>query len=653
MPARPACPYCGATLSAGARYCDRCGTPLSKTAPRRSHRTERRVAVWVFAVVLLLLFGVGSVGGYKFRSGEWPGLNAVPVGGSNTPLPGNPAPNLSSESPQATAGYLRSVVAITGRDQAGSGFLIDAKGHLLTAYHVVEGTTCVKVVDDNGRSHQGTVLAYDKALDVAFVHVATLENWQDYLEMAAENPPAQVGDDMYVVGHPRGIGSNIPVSGSVTRLSTDKTAEGRYYTGLLEVSDAPVLKGASGGPLVSKRTGKVAGITVLSAYPVVAWARPVTDITAKVQEWKQIRPGSSCQVAPAPQTIPLTLAAVTPRTGVNSMEGEELADGAEMALRDAEEELKRVGYSVTLKREDDAGSPARAREKAELVVQNPAVIGIVGSLENETTRAIAEAVRAAGVPVVAPTAGADELTARGWPHFNRVVANNLRQNPALANFAKDLLKVNNVFVLEDGSPDAAGQVNSFRGGASVIGLPVSGTLQVSLSSDPADLKKRLTEVRAEAIYYAGRSDLALHLIRALRAQDVMLPFLGSQTAFAPTQFQPYTGAGAQGIYFTRLTAEPVDQFRRKYEPVFGKPTRGYAAYGYDAANVILQALIRYGETHKGQTPSRQELARLVRETQGHPGWSAPIAFTGNGENQTSWVHVYEWKQGVPIYKVNL
>ncbi|HWI63590.1 MAG TPA: ABC transporter substrate-binding protein [Symbiobacteriaceae bacterium] len=658
MPVRPTCPYCGAALSAGARYCDRCGTPIGQAAgtppPRRRTRPERRVAVWVFLLVLTLIFSAGTLGGYRFRSGEWPQFQAVQVAGGSFTLLGSREPNVEPQNPQATAKYLRSVVAISAKDQSGSGFIIDSKGHVVTANHVVDGTTCVTVSDDDGRQHQGTVLARDAVADVALLHVPGLETWSYVVEMATNSPPAEVGQEAYVFLHPRGIGSNMVTTATVTKLNTDQSAEGRYHKGLIEISDALVPRGHSGGPLVLKSTGKVIGMMLLSGDPTeIAWARPAADIVKLVQQWASLKPSLACQATPAARTIPLTLVTVTPRTGAYGIEGEELADGAELALREMEKDLKAVGYEVTMKREDDGGSPAKGREKAELAALDPKVFGIVGSLDTETTRSVAQALAASGLPVVAPTAGADDLTAQGWSHFNRVVARSARQNPVLAGFAKDKLKVSNVFILEDGTADAQAQVTAFRSAAAVIGLPISGTMKVSLSTDPADVKKRLAEARAEAVYYAGRSDLALHGVRTLRGLDVQVPFLGTGSTFAPTQFQSLTGPGAKGVYFTRLTAEPVDQFSRRYQIAFGKPPRGYAAYGFDAAYVMLDALRRYGETHPAQMPSHQELARLVRETRGSRSWAAPILFESNGDNQAAWIHVFEWDQGAPKWWVNL
>lgn len=607
------------------------------------------MAVWVLLTVLLLVFSVGSLGGFRFRAGRWPTL-PVSIASVNPSLPGKSPPSLNQENPQEIAGYLRSVVAISAKDrQMGSGFLIDNKGHVVTAQHVVSGVGCVSVTDDDGRQHQGTVLAFDAALDVALLHVPTLETWPDRLDLATDASPARMGDAAFVIGHPRSIGSNARPSARVTKLGDEQRAEDRYYGGLTKVSDATVLKGTSGGPLIHKASGKVIGVMVLSDAPNPdAWARPAGDIVEKVREWSQRSPSAGCQEAPAVQKINLRIVTVTPRTGEFDVYGEELADGVELALRDYRDQLLRVGYDVSIKRVDDEGSPTQARDRVRVEAQDPEVIGVVGSLENQTTEAIAEALSLTGVPMVAPTAGAEYLTARGWPHFNRVVANSNRQNGALANFAKGMLKVGNVFVLEDGSPDAAGQVRSFKDGAAVIGLPVVGTLQVSAAQDPLELKKHLAEAGAEAIYYAGNSKLALELVRSLRSVEVMLPFLGNQEAFAPTQFQLFTEPGARGVYFTGLTAEAAEQFGRRYDQVFGKQLRGYASYGYDAAYVIIDALRKYGETHPAQRPTRAELARLVRETRGLSGWTAQINMESNGENQTSRIHVYEWRMGAPV-----
>ena len=663
MPGRRKCPYCGAVVSAAARYCDSCGTPLQQESPPRSRRRERqpgRVAVWAFLIVLLAAFSVGTLGGFRFKAGIWPLTAAAPGGVRPVANKGGytPALDAQQEDPAAVGNYLRSVVTINARgpggDRWGSGFIVDQAGHVVTAAHVVEDYQgCLSVLDDNGAAHAGTLLGIDKTLDIAVLHVKDLENWPSRLEFAAQGAGA-VGDDVLVLGTPRGVSKSVRLSATIDHLGVSQTSQNHTYRNLVQFSDAIVFDGTSGGPLVQKSTGNVVGMVVLSGAPAaLAWAVPSSDLIPKVAEWSARTPGAQCKYEKAAQTVPLTLMTMTPRTTSYSVEGEDLADGAELALRDMDDALRAVGYAVSLKREDDQGRPNVARDKAAEAERDPQVIGMVGSLDSQVTAALAEALQASGMPVVAPTAGASELTERGWPNFNRIVANNRRQEQVLANVAKDMLKVTKLYVLEDGTAEAARQVQTFKAAAQIVGLNVVGTTQVSTSTDLAALKQQLLDAEAEAIYLAGvPGDTPLYVVKGLREQGLMLPVGGSQ-AIADQRFRAFTGNGAQGIYFTRLTAEANDSFRRRFESVFGKPTRGYAAYGYDGARVILEALLRYGQSHPGKVPSRTELAALVRQTQGHLGHTSWITFDRVGDNETSWVYLYQWKQGVPEAVANL
>lgn len=661
MPARPTCPYCGATLSVGARYCDRCGTPLqttsAETPTRRRGNLPRRVAVWVFLVSLLFMFAGGTAGGYFIKAGMFPAAPARPTAGTNWNPNYNTLPDVSREDPQAIAAYLRSVVTINAKgsrgERWGSGFIVDRKGHVVTAAHVVaDSKGCVQVTDDNGVIHNGSILGVDATLDMALLLVPDLVDWPSSLEFTGPGS-LSTGDAVLVLGTPRGVSHSVRLAATIDRFGVETTIQDKSYRNLTQLANATVMEGTSGGPVLLRSTGKVAGLMVASGAPAaVAWARPADDILPLVQEWSKREANLACRNEPTVATVSVTLATMTPRTGSYGVEGEELADGAELALREMNDALRAAGYNVTLRREDDGGSPAIAREKAAELARDPKVIGVVGSLESQTTAALAETLAASGVPVVAPTGGAEQLTTRGWSHFNRVVANNRRQEQVLASAAKDLLKVTSLYVVEDGSADAAQQVSAFKAAAQIIGLRIAGTQQVTGATDPVDLMQNLETAKADALYYAGSGEVALKLVRGLRQESVLLPVLGSDS-LSDSRMRLLTGNGAQGVYFTRLTAEPNDTFRRRFESVWGKHTRGYAAYGYDAARVILEALVRYGQANNGKSPDRTELARLVRATQGHLGQTAWISFDRTGENHTAWVYLYEWRQGVPEFRAHL
>ena len=655
MATRSTCPYCGAPVSAEARYCDHCGTPLAspgRTPLRRRERPAGRVAIWAFLFILFTVFSTGTMAGFRVKAGHFPLLSpSEPV--VSVPLPDVTKPVPPLVDMPAGEEFRRSVVSIHVRGtqgiQSGSGFLIDSKGHVVTASHVVEGAgSCLTVIDDNGRSHDGVVLGRNLETDVALLHVPGLINWPTHLSFGV-SANLRRGEEVFVLGSPKGVGNAVRLTAEVSRLGDELTVESRHYRNLIQFDGATVLEGASGGPLIEKSTGQVIGVVVLgSQNAALAWATPIDDVVTRFRSWSSAPVEVSCSSQPAASTVPVVLSTITPLSGRLGVEGTDLADGVELAIRDMDSLLRSLGFSVTLRRLDDEGSASTGSERAATAAYDPRVIGVVGSLDNQVTYAVADALRSSGLPVVAPMTGASELTASGWTHFNRLVADTSRQEQATARFIKDRLQARSIFLLEETLKEA----DPFHVAAQAIPLSVVDRMVVPAGPDLSELKRRVVESRAEAIYYAGHSETALRVVQALRQDGLLLPFLGGQALF-DHQFENFRGPGASQVYFSRITAQPPEPFQRKFEGALGRPTRGYAAYGYDAATVILSALARYGEAHPGQVPDRAELARLVRETRGYPGWYSLVTFDAKGDNQTSLVYMFEWKQGVPELRASM
>jgi branched-chain amino acid transport system substrate-binding protein len=601
--------------------------------------------VWLFVLVLLFAFSTAALGGFRYQAGHWPA--AVPAAVVTTAVPAQAPPAVDP----AASGYLRSVVAINVRgnqgNRTGSGFLMDGAGHVVTVAHVVEGATCTTVFDDDGRAHMGTVVGRDRNLDIALLSVPTLASWPGHLELGSL-ARVKPKDPLFVLGSPKGAGNAVTLDATLSRTGVSQTTEdGHYYANLVQFDGAAVREGTSGGPLVDKASGKVIGVVTAASSSPVAYAIPVDDVAGLFRQWAALK-APSCTAGPAAQTVPVSLAAILPFSGAYGVEGADLAAGVNLALKDMEPALLAAGYTVSLKTYDDQSTPERGRDAAATAVYDPKVIGVVGSLEGQTTAAIARALEPGGLVMVSPTAGLEDLTTHGWSHFNRLVASAWRQEQAAAKFAKERLKSKAVFIVDDGSPEAARQLFNFKQAAQIIALPVAGTYKLPGNWDYAEVKKLITDAKADAVYYAGGSEAVLRLAQQLRQDGFFMPILGGQALLDP-RFERMNKVGDRGIYFTRLTAEPSEPFKRYFERSVGKPTR-YGAYGYDAAGVILSALLRYGEVYPGKLPPRQELKRLVRETNGFSGWSSQVTFDGTGENLSSWIYVYEWKQGVPEYR---
>jgi S1-C subfamily serine protease len=158
---------------------------------------------------------------------------------------------------------LPSVVSIRtesfgGGEGEGSGVVFDRRGIIITNNHVVEGTTAVTVVfNDEVHVHPlaGTVIGTAPGRDLAVIHVQA----GDLVPLAlARSSLLRLGDAVFAVGFPLGLGGPTVTSGIVSGLDRTIDGENGKLTGLLQ-TDAAINPGNSGGPLVDQ-AGRLVGI---------------------------------------------------------------------------------------------------------------------------------------------------------------------------------------------------------------------------------------------------------------------------------------------------------------------------------------------------------------------------------------------------------
>lgn len=168
---------------------------------------------------------------------------------------------------------------------AGSGFLVDEKGHIATNYHVIERADRVRVSFFEGPDVEAEVLGRNPANDLALLKVP--EEAVKGIEPVklADSSKVQPGQLAIVIGNPYGLEGSVSVgvSSGVNRgLPSDL---GRFIPGMIQ-TDALINPGNSGGPMLN-RDGEVIGITTaieLSAAKInqrsIGFAVPSNTLSA-------------------------------------------------------------------------------------------------------------------------------------------------------------------------------------------------------------------------------------------------------------------------------------------------------------------------------------------------------------------------------------
>src|SRR5829696_3238145 len=166
----------------------------------------------------------------------------------------------------------------------GSGFVVDAKGVILTNYHVVENMSGIMVKLQTGEQLRGTLVASDEETDIAVIKVNA---GRDLPAVNLGNSDdMQVGDWVLAIGSPFGLEQT--VTAGIISTKERQTDPGASFRRFIQ-TDAAINRGNSGGPLVNMR-GEVIGInsqiaTSTGDYNGIGFALP-TNIASSV--YKQL-----------------------------------------------------------------------------------------------------------------------------------------------------------------------------------------------------------------------------------------------------------------------------------------------------------------------------------------------------------------------------
>jgi len=163
----------------------------------------------------------------------------------------------------------------TPRRGAGSGFIIDVDGSILTNNHVVERAERITVKLSDGRTLRARVIGVDPDTDIALIKV----DGQTGLPVAplGDSSTLRMGEWVCAIGNPLGYEHSVTVGviSFLGRKLFDMSLDNYIQT------DAAINFGNSGGPLINSR-GEVIGINaaISSRASSIGFAVPINGASA-------------------------------------------------------------------------------------------------------------------------------------------------------------------------------------------------------------------------------------------------------------------------------------------------------------------------------------------------------------------------------------
>ncbi|HDN79146.1 MAG TPA: trypsin-like serine protease [Chloroflexi bacterium] len=170
---------------------------------------------------------------------------------------------------------------------AGSGFVYDKEGHIVTNYHVIEGAQSIEVSLGEDIVVPAKVVGADPPNDLAVLKVEVPPDKLVPVELGSSSN-LQVGQRAIAIGNPFGRFERTLTVGVISALNRTLKLEGGRMIRHLIQTDAAINPGNSGGPLLDSH-GRVIGVNTAIVSPSrasagVGFAIPVDTVKRVVPE---------------------------------------------------------------------------------------------------------------------------------------------------------------------------------------------------------------------------------------------------------------------------------------------------------------------------------------------------------------------------------
>jgi len=345
----------------------------------------------------------------------------------------------------------------------------------------------------------------------------------------------------------------------------------------------------------------------------------------------------------------IKIASATPLSGSQAAMGETIKNGIELALSERVEEFKALGFDLQFAPQDDQADPKVGVSIAQRLIEDKDILAVIGHWNSGVAIPSSEVYNQGNLAMVSPANTATAVTDRGLPVVNRICARDDAQGPAGADFLFSL-GLTSVYIIQDKTAYGQGVADEFKKRFAAIGGTVLGYEGITAGeADYSAVEEMIRASGAQAVYFGGIYPEGGLIIKQLKEKGIEVTFMGPD-GMDSAEVVNIAGDAIVGTYYTSTAAdvsgtEKGAAFVASYNAKFGRnPDGGYAAYGYDAMNVALDAIKGVITANNGALPTREQVVAAVRATSGYMGLATNVTFNSIGDNTEATVYVLGFKE---------
>lgn len=286
------------------------------------------------------------------------------------------------------------------------------------------------------------------------------------------------------------------------------------------------------------------------------------------------------------------------------------------------------GKKVKLDLQDDKADPKEAAAVANKFVSDKSILAVVGHYTSSTTLAGAPIYNRVGLTELSMGATSPAITNAG-PYTFRDIASDAYDGEFVARWMVEE-GFNKIAVTFENDDYGKGLAEVFKKKVESLGGQVVAMEPYNLG-ETKDFSAILTKFKAakpDSLFIAGQYNEAAMLLKQGKSIGFKLPVFGSNGLYSEALIK-LGGADVEGIrcvgsFHKSDSSQKVKDFIKAYTEKYGQEPDIWAAYAYDAANILFEAIKNAGE-------DRKKINDYMTTLKGFEGATGITTFDQNGD----------------------
>ena len=342
-------------------------------------------------------------------------------------------------------------------------------------------------------------------------------------------------------------------------------------------------------------------------------------------------------------------------TGNTASYGTSAANGAKLAFKGINANGGILGKQIQIVTADNKGEPSESANAMTKVITQDKVVAVTGFTVSSCGIAGSAVAEDTKIPFVAaaavnPKVTVDERTGKVKNYTFRACFIDSFQGIVGVDFAFNSLKARKTAIMTDSSSDySKGLTRIFKDSFTGKGGKIVAE-EAYLQKDQ-DYKSVLTKIKAQnpdLLYIPGYYEDVGKIVKQAREMGILIPVLGADAWDSPILVELAGPKALNHTYFTNFYSvedkNPIsNNFVEAYKKEYGTIPDSMAAMGYDAANLLVDAIRRANSTESAKIRDALSGTKNFKSVSGEMSLNST-------HDAVRGVVIIEMKDGKQVYK---